>query len=96
MMKSDNAENIVLVKELLTRISAGQDILPLFILGATWWVPEGCALAGTYPVQDLLVAMKGLFAKFVAPPEFTLHHVTAEADRVAVFCESKAELLICT
>lgn len=92
-MSFDINTNKLVVKKLLTAIECGEDFGPLLSDNATWWVPEACALSGTYSIVELMSAMAQLFAVYKSPPKFDLEYLTAEENRVAVFCSSTAELV---
>jgi len=91
-MNKSIESNKATVRSLLSTIEAGGDFSVLLTANATWWVPEGCALSGSYSVAQLLAAMSQVFGVYKSPPKFTVEHVTAEDNRVAVFCHSTAEL----
>jgi len=80
------------VKALLSSIEIGGDFSSLLTADATWWVPEGCQLSGNYSIPQLASAMTQVFSLYKSPPKFTVEYVTAEENRVAVFCHSTAEL----
>ena len=92
-MHNNNEANKIAAKKLLATIERGEDFSPLLSADATWWVPEACALSGTYTIAELMSAMAQLFAVYKSPPKFDLEYLTAEENRVAVFCSSTAELV---
>lgn len=92
-MNKELDANKAVVTALMSAIETGSDISELLTADATWWVPEGCALSGSYKVTDLMAAMSQVFGLYKAPPKFKVEYITAEENRVAVFCSSSAELV---
>lgn len=92
-MPSDDAEsNKQLVKNLFAAVQQGGDIMAYLSDDLEWWVPNNCELGGTYNKSELPGMFGKIFPLLGAPLTFTIHHITAEQDRVAVDCESSSKL----
>ncbi|GAB3377833.1 nuclear transport factor 2 family protein [Spongiibacter taiwanensis] len=78
---------------LLSAIESGIDIRSYFTDDARWRVVEGCPLSGDYAIADLVSAMGRVFGLYKYPPRFRIEHVTAEENRVAIYCRSSSELI---
>lgn len=90
-MSTQAQANRAIVRDFFETAGAGGDIMAFISEDATWWVPGNWALSGTYSRDDLAPLFGSIFAQLKAPPQFVIHNITAEDDRVAVDCESRAE-----
>jgi ketosteroid isomerase-like protein len=55
---------------------------------STWTLPGPFPFSGTHGVDELDDIQARLYARFVAPPRFVVHAITAEGDRAAVEFEA--------
>lgn len=69
------------------------DVLALLAEDATWWVPGNWALSGTYEKAELGSLFGRVFGMLDGRPQFTIHAITAEHDRVAVDASSTGRFL---
>ena len=91
MSRASTIRTLTAKHEFLATAEKGGDILAFLADDVQWWVPEHCAVAGTYHRDELVPMFSKVFAVLKAPPRFTIHHMTAEEDRVAVDCSSATE-----
>jgi pyruvate dehydrogenase E2 component (dihydrolipoamide acetyltransferase) len=68
----------------------GRDIMTLMTDDIIWWVPDHWALGGTYSRSQIQPMLLAAFDLFEQPLRFTINHLTAEHDRVAVDCDGTA------
>jgi ketosteroid isomerase-like protein len=68
----------------------GQDIMAFMTEDIVWWVPDHWALGGSYTRPQIMPMLLAAFALFAQPLRFSINHITAEDDRVAVDCDGAA------
>jgi len=83
------ADNKQIILDFFHLSETGGDVLPMLADDLTWWVPGDWALGGTYRKDELGPIFERVFALLDGRPQFTIHNVTAEDDRVAVDASSK-------
>lgn len=76
------------ILEFFRRSQDGEDVMSLLSEDLTWWVPGNWALSGTYSKTELANIFARVFGKLDRRPQFTIHNITAEEDRVAVDASS--------
>lgn len=69
----------------------GGDVLPMLADDLVWWVPGDWALGGTYRKAELGVVFDRVFGMLDGRPQFTIHNITAQDDRVAVDASSQGK-----
>jgi pyruvate dehydrogenase E2 component (dihydrolipoamide acetyltransferase) len=78
------------VLDFFSAAQQGHDIMALLTEDIIWWVPDHWALGGTYTRPQILPMLSAAFDLFAQPLRFTINHLTAEGDRVAVDCDGAA------
>lgn len=91
-MSYDKDTNKKIILEFFAVAEQGGDIMAYLSDDLEWWVPDSCPVAGTYKKADLPEVLGPIFGMLKAPPKFTINHITAEENRVAVDCQSTAEM----
>ena len=76
------------ILEFFRRSQDGEDVMSLLSEDLTWWVPGNWALSGTYSKTELANIFARVFGMLDGRPQFTIHNITAEEDRVAVDASS--------
>lgn len=76
------------IREFFRMSQDGEDVMSLLSDDLTWWVPGNWELGGTYTKTELATVFARVFGMLDGRPQFTIHNITAEDDRVAVDASS--------
>jgi len=89
---NDKEANKQRILDFFAAAAEGGDIMAFLSDDLEWWLPDSFPLGGTYKKAELAAVLGPIFGMLKAPPQFTINHITAEDDRVAVDCQSTAEM----
>jgi hypothetical protein len=87
---SVEATNRALARRFLDAVSRADidAIVAAYAPGGTCWTAGTMPISGTYGVDQVAAAARGVLTVFPAGLRFTIHALTAEGDRVAIEAES--------
>lgn len=85
-------ENERVVRAFLDTVERGASIAAMLTEDFTWYIPGKGRLGGRYTRDELGKLLGPFFAMIEGPVRFSVNHVTAQDDRVAVDCESYAAM----
>ena len=90
-MSDEVNANRATIRAFFAAAARGEDTMHFLDDNVTWWVPGQWELGGTYTKTELAAVFGKVFAMLAGPPQFIVHAITAEDDRVAVSCESSTQ-----
>jgi ketosteroid isomerase-like protein len=87
---SREARNKALARRFLDAVSRADvdAIVAAYAKGGTCWTAGSMPISGTYGVDQVAAASRGVLTLFPDGLRFTIHAMTAEGDRVAIEAES--------
>ena len=87
---SVEATNIVLARRFLDAVSRADidAIVAAYAPGGTCWTAGSMPISGTYGVDQVAGAARGVLTVFPEGLRFTIHALTAQGERVAIEAES--------
>jgi len=87
---SAEATNTALARRFLDAVSRADidAIVGAYAPGGTCWTAGSMPISGTYGVDQVAAAARGVLTVFPAGLRFTIHALTAQGERVAIEAES--------